>query len=150
MTFDEFFMFEYIRFSTEIIALHPHKSISPRSTNPVDTMRDGLLKASAIGALYSYCQLKVYITELLTDFSLFGGAESAAPSSTTTKSPSAPSPSFLTRTKIPNTQLNVVHESTVRTPQDPNDFLWLMTEEPHRSRRRAILRAHPEVSLFRL
>ncbi|KAN0061671.1 sphingolipid delta-4 desaturase [Thecaphora frezii] len=30
-------------------------------------------------------------------------------------------------------------------PQDPNDFLWMLTEEPHRSRRRAILAAHPEV-----
>jgi len=31
-------------------------------------------------------------------------------------------------------------------PQDPSDFLWLMTEEPHRSRRKAILKAHPEVT----
>ncbi|MCO5589928.1 hypothetical protein L7F22_043897 [Adiantum nelumboides] len=30
-------------------------------------------------------------------------------------------------------------------PQDANDFLWLLTEEPHRSRRMAILKAHPEV-----
>ncbi|CAO1636146.1 unnamed protein product [Parajaminaea phylloscopi] len=30
-------------------------------------------------------------------------------------------------------------------PQDTNDFLWLLTEEPHRSRRQAILKAHPEV-----
>lgn len=30
-------------------------------------------------------------------------------------------------------------------PQDPNDFLWLLTEEPHRTRRMAILKAHPEV-----
>ncbi|EPQ28704.1 uncharacterized protein PFL1_04007 [Pseudozyma flocculosa PF-1] len=29
--------------------------------------------------------------------------------------------------------------------QDPSDFLWMHTEEPHRSRRMAILRAHPEV-----
>ena len=26
------------------------------------------------------------------------------------------------------------------------DFLWMTTEEPHRSRRMAILKAHPEVS----
>ncbi|KAF9239273.1 dihydroceramide delta(4)-desaturase [Melanogaster broomeanus] len=31
-------------------------------------------------------------------------------------------------------------------PQDPTDFLWLMTEEPHRSRRMAIMKAHPEVT----
>lgn len=28
------------------------------------------------------------------------------------------------------------------------DFLWMTTEEPHRSRRMAILKAHPEVSLI--
>ena len=32
-------------------------------------------------------------------------------------------------------------------PQDPKDFLWLMTEEPHRTRRLAIMKAHPEVSV---
>lgn len=32
-------------------------------------------------------------------------------------------------------------------PKDPKDFLWLMTEEPHRSRRMAILKAHPEVRI---
>ncbi|PWZ02184.1 hypothetical protein BCV70DRAFT_198464 [Testicularia cyperi] len=30
-------------------------------------------------------------------------------------------------------------------PQDQSDFLWMHTEEPHRSRRMAILKAHPEV-----
>jgi sphingolipid delta-4 desaturase len=33
-------------------------------------------------------------------------------------------------------------------PQDPKDFLWLMTEEPHRTRRMAIMKAHPEVRYF--
>jgi sphingolipid delta-4 desaturase len=27
------------------------------------------------------------------------------------------------------------------------DFLWMTTEEPHRSRRMAILKAHPEASI---
>jgi len=34
----------------------------------------------------------------------------------------------------------------VSPPQDHSDFLWLMTEEPHRTRRNAILKAHPEVN----
>lgn len=37
-------------------------------------------------------------------------------------------------------------QSHVAPPQDPSDFLWIMTEEPHRSRRMAILKAHPEVT----
>lgn len=28
------------------------------------------------------------------------------------------------------------------------DFFWTYTEEPHRTRRLAIIKAHPEVSLF--
>ncbi|CAH7687508.1 fatty acid desaturase-domain-containing protein [Phakopsora pachyrhizi] len=35
---------------------------------------------------------------------------------------------------------------TIGVPKDPNDWLWLMTEEPHRSRRRAILADHPEIT----
>ena len=31
------------------------------------------------------------------------------------------------------------------SPSDGNDFLWLLTEEPHRTRRAAIMKAHPEV-----
>lgn len=34
----------------------------------------------------------------------------------------------------------------VQPPLDGTDFLWSLTEEPHRSRRKAILKAHPEVS----
>lgn len=33
----------------------------------------------------------------------------------------------------------------VPVESQPNDFLWMHTEEPHRSRRMAILKAHPEV-----
>ncbi|GAA5972949.1 hypothetical protein JCM11641_000335 [Rhodosporidiobolus odoratus] len=35
---------------------------------------------------------------------------------------------------------------TIQQPQDGTDFLWQLTEEPHRSRRRAIMKAHPEVT----
>ncbi|UZJ53570.1 hypothetical protein CBS101457_002890 [Exobasidium rhododendri] len=34
---------------------------------------------------------------------------------------------------------------SAETPVDTSDFLWLLTEEPHRTRRLAILNAHPEV-----
>ncbi|CAD6967484.1 unnamed protein product [Tilletia controversa] len=30
-------------------------------------------------------------------------------------------------------------------PQDASEFLWLLTEEPHRTRRAAILKDHPEI-----
>ncbi|CCM01231.1 uncharacterized protein FIBRA_03279 [Fibroporia radiculosa] len=67
------------------------------------------------------------------DFSLFGGAESLTegrtPRRTTVVSPT---PSDDGKTHI-------------SPPQDPSDFLWIMTEEPHRSRRMAIMKAHPEV-----
>lgn len=35
--------------------------------------------------------------------------------------------------------------ASASTSSSSPDFLWMMTEEPHRSRRLAILRAHPEV-----
>ena len=31
---------------------------------------------------------------------------------------------------------------------DKHDFFWTYTEEPHRTRRLAIIKAHPEVILF--
>jgi len=73
----------------------------------------------------------------LADFSLFGGAESLPDAK-------QPAPWLPRRTEIPRPEnAQDVYDST---PQDPSDFLWLMTEEPHRSRRRAIMQAHPKVS----
>jgi sphingolipid 4-desaturase/C4-monooxygenase len=72
----------------------------------------------------------------LADFSLFGGAEFA----------SASEQSHV-RTVITDPKLQQQHISQDRRPNDPSDFLWLMTEEPHRSRRKAILQAHPEVAI---
>ncbi|POY75985.1 hypothetical protein BMF94_1070 [Rhodotorula taiwanensis] len=34
----------------------------------------------------------------------------------------------------------------IQPPLDGSDFLWSLNEEPHRSRRRAILKAHPEIT----
>ncbi|KAI0938420.1 hypothetical protein AcV5_000107 [Taiwanofungus camphoratus] len=68
------------------------------------------------------------------DFSYFGGAESLSEG----RSPR--------RTVVisPTSKDDGVHH--VAPPQDPSDFLWIMTEEPHRSRRMAIMKAHPEVT----
>ncbi|KAF5383073.1 hypothetical protein D9615_005064 [Tricholomella constricta] len=67
------------------------------------------------------------------NFSLFGGADSL------TEGKRSPR-----RTFLPNGDANTsVYPAP---PQDPSDFLWLMTEEPHRTRRMAIMKAHPEVT----
>ncbi|KAH8116091.1 dihydroceramide delta-desaturase [Phellopilus nigrolimitatus] len=67
------------------------------------------------------------------DFSYFGGAETLSegrsPRRTAMESPTSADDGQ----KYPG------------PPQDPSDFLWLLTEEPHRSRRAAIIKAHPEV-----
>ncbi|KAG8761895.1 hypothetical protein FRC11_012502 [Ceratobasidium sp. 423] len=72
----------------------------------------------------------------LIDFSLFGGAESLAEGRARPKHPRR------TVTVAPTE----ADAQIPKAPQDPSDFLWLMTEEPHRSRRQAILKAHPEVT----
>ncbi|CAA7257299.1 unnamed protein product [Cyclocybe aegerita] len=69
------------------------------------------------------------------NFSLFGGAESLTEGRK--RSPR--------RVYAPNEEHQDQYAFTA-PPQDPNDFLWLMTEEPHRSRRTAIMKAHPEVT----
>ncbi|KAN0085947.1 Fatty acid desaturase domain containing protein [Tylopilus felleus] len=68
------------------------------------------------------------------DFSYFGGAESL------TEGKRSPR-----RTVVASSSANDDRRSHQGPPQDPSDFLWLMTEEPHRSRRMAILKAHPNV-----
>ncbi|EMD34689.1 hypothetical protein CERSUDRAFT_116880 [Gelatoporia subvermispora B] len=68
------------------------------------------------------------------DFSYFGGAESLWEG----RSPR--------RTEVTAPNVKDDGKTYPGPPQDPSDFLWLMTEEPHRSRRMAIMKAHPEVT----
>jgi len=68
------------------------------------------------------------------DFSYFGGAESL----TDGRAPR--------RTVLFKPSIKDDGKAHPGPPLDPSDFLWLMTEEPHRSRRRAIMKSHPEVA----
>ncbi|KAI0747066.1 dihydroceramide delta(4)-desaturase [Daedaleopsis nitida] len=68
------------------------------------------------------------------DFSYFGGADSLDEGRTPR------------RTEVPRPTAEDDGKIHVAPPQDPSDFLWLMTEEPHRTRRMAIMKAHPEVT----
>ena len=75
---------------------------------------------------------------LNSDFSLLGGAESLAQGKPTLDGRS-PRRTFAAVERERNASVYPA------PPQDPKDFLWLMTEEPHRTRRMAIMKAHPEV-----
>ncbi len=75
------------------------------------------------------------------DFSLFGGADSLKEG----RGASERSPRRVFSAKEGREPDVYAHTAP---PQDPNDFLWLMTEEPHRTRRMAIMKAHPEARLF--
>ena len=78
----------------------------------------------------------------MPDFSLYGGAESLADGR------SHRSPRRRTRRTVVQQSRPQPSDDLLQPPQDPSDFLWLMTEEPHRSRRMEILKAHPEVRNF--
>lgn len=88
------------------------------------------------------------------DFSLFGGAEVLPPSMEHTNSQSTTdldSGSSSGDEAVLGDEYKLAGEAwapkKVNPPQDGTDYLWLMTEEPHRSRRNAILKDHPEVSI---
>ncbi|KAG9311689.1 dihydroceramide delta(4)-desaturase [Chiua virens] len=49
------------------------------------------------------------------------------------------------RTVVPSPTISDNGKAHPGSPQNPADFLWLMTEEPHRSRRMEIMKAHPDV-----
>ncbi|EKM76454.1 hypothetical protein AGABI1DRAFT_122617 [Agaricus bisporus var. burnettii JB137-S8] len=63
------------------------------------------------------------------DYSLYGGADSLAEG----RSP---------RRTFPNNAAIL----PLLPPKDPSEFLWIHTEEPHRSRRLEIMKKHPEVT----
>ncbi|KAI6158185.1 fatty acid desaturase-domain-containing protein [Pisolithus tinctorius] len=72
-----------------------------------------------------------------TDFSYFGGAETL-PLNVDKRTPR--------RTVVVAPSKKDDGRSHPGPPLDPADFLWMMTEEPHRTRRTAIMKAHPEVT----
>ncbi|KAJ7698695.1 fatty acid desaturase-domain-containing protein [Mycena rosella] len=74
----------------------------------------------------------------LVDFSLFGGAESLSEGKKSTRAPR--------RTTVVRATAQDDGIAHVAPPQNPADFLWVMTEEPHRTRRMQIMKAHPEVT----
>jgi len=60
-------------------------------------------------------------------------------------SPSADSTTSLSSLPSTETETESVEEQEKKYDDPYPDFLWMTTEEPHRSRRMAILKAHPEV-----
>lgn len=72
---------------------------------------------------------------MAVDYSLYGGADSLD-GALDSRSP---------RRTFPN-KAGTDGQAHIAPPQDPSDFLWLMTEEPHRTRRIAIMKAYPEVT----
>ncbi|KAJ6532680.1 dihydroceramide delta(4)-desaturase [Mycena vulgaris] len=72
----------------------------------------------------------------LVDFSLFGGAESLNEGKKSSRAPR--------RTTVSRATEQDDGSTHVAPPQNPSDFLWIMTEEPHRTRRMEIMKAHPE------
>ena len=100
----------------------------------------GLYTPFILLEVYAYFQNKSpsQIPSKTLDFSYFGGAESLWEGKR--RSPR--------RTEVPRPTNKDDGKSYPAAPQDPSDFLWLMTEEPHRTRRLEIMKAHPEACFF--
>jgi hypothetical protein len=89
--------------------------------------------APSVRAFLVYFPSAYWNTIFDADFSLYGGAESFVG-----RSPR--------RTVVESYRGDTTKQDNYPgPPQDPSDFLWLMTEEPHRTRRMEIIKAHPEV-----
>ncbi|GAA5995344.1 sphingolipid delta(4)-desaturase family protein [Rhodotorula paludigena] len=109
------------------------------------------------------------VNDLRTRFDLFGGVEELPPSlrhrpmarsdssASSTESPASTSESDEPDTAATTPGLDEVPRpfkfpgeqwapNVVEPKQDHADFLWALNEEPHRSRRKAIMKAHPEVT----
>ncbi|TFK62241.1 dihydroceramide delta(4)-desaturase [Pluteus cervinus] len=82
---------------------------------------------------------------MAVDYSLFGGADTLSegnlPPRKLTSNGRSPRRTFTVNEKGRENM-----DDYPAPPQDPSDFLWLMTEEPHRTRRTQIMQAHPEVT----
>ncbi|KNZ57514.1 sphingolipid delta-4 desaturase [Puccinia sorghi] len=92
------------------------------------------------------------MTDSSINWSLLAGAETIKPlSSHSTSTSKSSSSSSISSSSIPKNDKRATTKADPWMPkmiglsQDPNDWLWQMTEEPHRSRRRAILKDHPEI-----
>lgn len=80
---------------------------------------------------------------MTVDYSLLGGVEQLPPSLSNAHSSDDESSSS---TSSPPLSRAVSNQKSV----DKTDWLWSLNEEPHRSRRKVILSAHPEVSWIAL
>lgn len=102
---------------------------SPALNHTLLIMGETLNRDKAIGMRLVRAFRYLFLTPNAADWSLYGGAESfeGRPRRTVrTDGQKASPPSHM-------------------APKSPSDFLWTMNEEPHRSRRMALLKAHPEV-----
>ncbi|KAG8784522.1 hypothetical protein FRC15_003116 [Serendipita sp. 397] len=99
------------------------------------------MRLASIFRIFDCTNARPSSSYIYLDFSLYGGAESLTEGRFI-----APSSNRAPRRTIVETGTANENSKHIRPPQDPSDFLWLMTEEPHRSRRMQILKAHPQVT----
>jgi len=85
----------------------------------------------SVGGSSGIRHIVVGFDHIMKDYSLFGGADSLLEGHPPRRTfPSAPG-----KGDVP-----------LQPPKNPADFLWIHTEEPHRSRRLEIMKKHPQVT----